>query len=296
MDPRAGSGLTWWRWLGWIITAAALWFVARWLLQVDHQVWSSIRHLRFGWLMGSLVIFQVWFLLRFAAWEVIVKRHGSSAQRHQTLRAWTVSELMRYIPGNLWSFAGKYRSSVSTGTTTGGAIQSMAIEAGGLLSGAGLVSALFLDASRWWWSAIIIILLLPPLAPILFRFIGRLAKWVDVPRLNMTETIGLILWYAVVWVMFGLATAMIYWSFPEAVTITLTRLIGINVAAWLIGYLSIITPMGLGVRELAFVKLTAGLLSNGLASLVALVTRLWFVLSELIFLFLVLIWSAIKRS
>ncbi len=295
MDDRPRSRLSVWRLVGWIVTILALGFIIRWLLRLDHTVWQSLLHLRLWWVIGGLAVFQVWFLLRFLAWEVIVRRHGSELQRHQTLRSWTISELMRYVPGNVWSFAAKYRSSVTAGANPSGAIQALVVEAFGLLSGAALISALFLDPQRWWWVALGIVVLLPLATPWIFVGVAKLLHWKDVPRVSLTESLVLLLWYCFVWLVFGLASAMIYHSFPALPTITYARLIGINVAAWLVGYISIITPMGLGVREVTFVKLVAGTLTNAAASLVALVTRVVFVISELIFLGIVLTWYGVKR-
>jgi hypothetical protein len=259
------------------------------------MVWQSLLHLQVWWVIGGLAVFQLWFLLRFLAWEMIVRRHGSDSQRHQTLRSWAVSELMRYVPGNVWSFAAKYRSSVDSGANRAGAIQALMVEAFGLLSGAALISALFLDPHDWWWVALGIVVLLPLVTPWFFVGVAKLLHWKDVPRVSLIESLVLLVWHCFVWLVFGLASAMIYHSFPDLPPITYARLIGVNVAAWLIGYVSIITPMGLGVREVTFVKLVAGTLTNAVASLVALVTRVCFVISELIFLGIVLTWYWVKR-
>ncbi len=295
MDDRSSARVNWWRWLAWIITLLALAFVIRWLVQLDRSIWQNLRHLHPDRLIGSLLIFQVWFLMRFAAWEMIVKRHGSDAQRHQTLRTWTLSELARYVPGNLWSVAAKYRGSVSAGAAPTAALQALAIEALGQLSGAGLTAVLFYDARHLWWIAMTVIIIFPVFVPAALSLMSRWKRWGQVPTVSITESLGLLLWYSLVWSIFGLATAMVYWSFSHVPSVTLLWLLGINVLAWFIGYISIVTPMGLGIREVAFVRLSTGVLPATLASLVALITRLWFVVSELLFLMLVLLWHAIKR-
>lgn len=278
-----------------MLTLIAIGFVIRWLVQLDRSVWENLRHLHPLWLLGSIVVFQVWFLMRFAAWEMIVKRHGSESQRHQTLRYWTLSELARYVPGNLWSFAAKYRSSVTAGASKAAAVQALAIEALSQLFGAGLIAAIFFDARRLWWVAMLIVLFSPVFISFTLSVLTRWKKWEQVPKITIVESLGLLVWYSLVWTVFGLATAMIYRSFPGALHVSWTWLFGVNVGAWLIGYLSLITPMGLGVREVAFVRLTTGMLPNAAASLVALITRLWFVLSELVFLVLVIGWSTVKN-
>ncbi len=295
MDDRPGQKINLWTVLGWVVTILALVFVVRWLTQLDRNVWESLQHLKYGWLFLSLCIFQVWFFMRFLAWEFIVHRHGSEAQRHQTLRIWTLSELARYVPGNVWSFAAKYRGSVKGGARPAAALQALGIEGFSQMSGAGLTAVLLYDVTNLWWVALVIVVTFPLLVPLLLSMLTRWKRWGATPKISINESLGLLLWYSLVWTVFGAATALVYRSFSGVPSVTMLWLIGINVAAWFIGYISIITPMGLGVREVAFVKLAAGILPNALASLIALVSRLWFVLSELVFLGLVILWDAAKR-
>lgn len=296
MDDRPRSGINVWRIIGWLIAILSLGFILRWMFLLDRSVWRSVLQLKPWWLIGSLIVFQFWFVSRYMAWEWIVRRHGSEGQRHETLRTWTISELMRYVPGNIWSFAARYRGIVAQGTTGTNAVQAMVIEAFALVSGAGVTGVLFLNPAHWWWAGLLAATLIPSLAPVVLRWVTRLFKWSSAPEMEFAEALRLFLWYVVVWVIFGLATTMIYWSFSAVPGLSISFLIGVNVVAWFIGYISIVTPMGLGVREVSFVKLTAGSLVAAVASLVALVTRLWLVLSELVFLALVIFWSNRKRT
>lgn len=295
MDNNTSARVNWWRLLGWVVAVLALLYLVRWLWQVDKSVWLSLRHLRIWWLVGALAVFQLWFLLRFAAWEFIVRRYGVESQRHVTLRNWTVSELMRYAPGNVWSFASKYRTSVTSGASGAGAIKALVIEAWSQVLGAALVAILFFYIHQLWWLALAIVAVFPYSTPIILRLVEKWKKLATDQTISITESLGLLLWYGLVWMVFGIATAMVYLSFPDVPAVTMSWLIGINVMSWLIGYLSVITPMGLGVREVTFVKLSAVHLTQSIASLVSLVTRLWFILSELVFLTLVVIWSSRRK-
>lgn len=289
MDDTARPRVAWWRIIGWVITIVALSFIVKWIIQLDQSIWRSLRNLNFIWLVASLVLLQLWFVLRYLAWELIIRRHGLDTHRHVSLRNWTVSELMRYVPGNIWSFAAKYRTSVEHGTSGSSAVQAMAIEALSQVSGAALITALFFDSHRWWWVAIAIAVFFPFMMTLTLNLVSRW-KRLTATTITSAESIGLLLWYAVVWLVFGMANALIYRSFPGIDSASPMWLIGLNVAAWLIGYLSVITPMGLGVRELSFVKLATSVIPSTLASLIAVISRLWFILSELVFLGLVLLW------
>ena len=294
MDDRRDQHVNYWRLLGWIVAIIALVFVGRWIWRLDRHVWSNLKQLRWHWLLLSVLLLQLWFVGRFLAWEYLVKKFGSQATRTINARNWTLSELARYVPGNVWSFAARYRSSTSTGVSSPNAIQVLALEVIGLASGAGLIAAMTYQPQTWWWAALLIIMIVPIIAAPIVTWVTKKFNAGQAPPVGLTTMIGLICWYMIVWLIYGLATTAVVRSFP-GLNFTWTSMVGINVAAWLIGYLSILTPMGLGVREISFVALSAGQLSAGVASLVSLTTRLWLVVSELFFLGLVLTWSMIKK-
>lgn len=295
MDHRRGPRVIRWRSLGWLLSLAALGFMARWLWQLDRQVWTSLTRLQPWFLLWSVGLFQVWLLTRYAAWHWISRRHGSQLLHRQNIRLWTISELMRYIPGNVWSFAARYRGTMSSGGERAATFQALIVEVLGLVAGATVISALLIQRAGGWAVALSIMAAVPifaamarPLAQKVFRR--------ELPQIGVGEMSGLMLWYGLGWIVFGLATSFVFRSFPDIPPLAWTQLIGLNVFAWLIGYVTIVTPMGLGVRELAFVRLLDGVVLTAVASLVALVTRLWFIVSELVFLGLVMTLSGRRTN
>ncbi len=290
MDDRRRPNVTWWRWLGWLMSLAALGFIGRWLWQLDRQVWTSVRHLQPWFLVWSVALFQIWFLMRYSAWHWISRRHGSQLAYRDNLRLWTISELMRYIPGNVWSFAARYRGTTASGSERAATFQALVVEVFGLVTGAAVIAALFAKLAGGWWVALAIVTAVPLLTSVLRPLAQRLLRR-QLPQIGVGEMSGLMAWYGLGWVVFGLAASFIFRSFPNLPLLPWAQLIGFNVLAWLIGYLTIVTPMGLGVREVAFVRMLEGVVSTAVGSLAALVTRLWFIISELIFLGLVMIWS-----
>ena len=64
----------------------------------------------------------------------------------------------------------------------------------------------------------------------------------------------------------------------------------------LIGYLSFITPMGLGVRELVITLGLSSVMSTADAGAVSIFSRIVLIISELAFLFLIFIWEKSYRK
>lgn len=292
MDDRGGPSLKRWRWVGWVVSLLALAFVVRWLARIDGTVWRSLGHLNLWWLALSLGFFLLWFLLRFRVWEFIIHRHGYEHGRGQNLRMWTTTELLRYIPGNVWSFAGRYRGARSGGVERGSTFQAIGLEAGGLVYGAALVSVMTIDSPLRWLGPISFVFLIA-YGPRLIKKFLHLVKQETV-LISRLESLIIILGYVGVWLIFGLAHAALFQAMRSTLGSTgLWVAMSVSVFSWLIGYITLITPMGLGIREATLAKSlsTIGHVSIATAGLAALVSRLWMVISELIFLGLVMIFS-----
>ena len=289
MDPRPRQSLNWTKTLGWLLSLAALFFVGRWLWRVDPAVWKYLRSTNLSSLVVSLIIFQGWFLLRYLGWEWISQRYGLSDARASNVRMWTLSELMRYIPGNVWSFAARYKGARQRGTTRGGAVAALVLEALFLTSGAALVAALFWKAN-WWLVWFVAAAAAIWLIPWVMKKIALWRHWDNVPGPSVSGAMLLLTIYTTVWLLYGLAQTIMIKSIPGLNLPSFGLLMGVNVAAWLIGYISIVTPMGLGVREVAFVSLLKST-SSSVASLLAVATRVWLIVAEIVFLSLVMPFS-----
>ncbi len=289
MDNHPRARVAIWRVAGWILSLAALGFLGKWLLNVDPAAWRTLLHLQPAWVVLSIGLFQLWFWLRYRGWEMISRSQGAVIERRQNMRMWTLSEIMRYIPGNVWSFAARYKGARTGGAEKSASVLALAAEAGGLVAGAAVVTVLTLPIGRLLWIGIVVAVGasvgLAVLPSIIHRFRPTLA-FQSLPR--WWRLVG---WYAMVWLVYALGSAALWRAFPEHDMMTWSQAMSVNVASWLVGYLSLITPMGLGVREVTFVTLLPATITRSFGSLIALVTRLWLVVCEIVFLGIVIIWT-----
>ncbi len=88
--------------------------------------------------------------------------------------------------------------------------------------------------------------------------------------------------YLLLWLLFGTAFFLFIKSLCAISVSQLLVVTGIYAVAWSIGFLSIITPSGLGVREGVLSVLLTTVLPPATATLVALLARLWTVAAELL--------------
>ncbi|MCP4705737.1 MAG: hypothetical protein GY865_14150, partial [candidate division Zixibacteria bacterium] len=89
-------------------------------------------------------------------------------------------------------------------------------------------------------------------------------------------------WYLLTWTLFGFA----FYYFLEAVLpnsiIPLNYAIGTYIAAYIIGYISFLSPGGLGFREGVITALLTPFLGVGIAVSIALIHRVWITIAEAI--------------
>lgn len=100
---------------------------------------------------------------------------------------------------------------------------------------------------------------------------------------SVSGVLSLISAYILLWGIFGSAFFLFIKGFYPIATSQLFAVIGISAAAWCIGFLSFLTPSGLGVREgVLMLLLTRIGFPPVTATLIALLSRLWTLSAELL--------------
>src|SRR6266480_6666647 len=237
-------------------------------------------------------------------WRAVLARLGSHLGLRTCLRIYLASEFVRYIPGNVWHvltrilWAGKY------GVSRPVAFASMAIElitklAAGILVFS--ISLLFWQDFGKVGSLLRGSLLdILGIASIIALFIGlhprvlngvlnwalrRMRREPIQLTLRYSDILFITLAWCASWIVAGTAFYVLLLAlWPAAPFVAWPICIGIYAIAWDIGFVSFITPSGLGIREAAIVALFALALPlpTGLASVIALLSRLVSTLAEVV--------------
>jgi len=235
-------------------------------------------------------------------WRAVLIRLGSHLSLRTCLRIYLASEFVRYIPGNVWHvltrilWVGKY------GVSRPVAFASMAIELITKLAAGVLVFSIsflfwqdFGKVGSLLRGSLLDIL---GIASIIALFIGlhprilngvlnwalrRLKREPIQLTLRYSDILLITLAWCVSWIVAGTAFYVLLLAlWPVAPIVAWPICIGIYAIAWDIGFVSFITPSGLGIREAAIVALFALALPlpTGLASIMALLSRLVSTLAE----------------
>jgi uncharacterized membrane protein YbhN (UPF0104 family) len=232
-------------------------------------------------------------------WWAILRQLGHTLPYGKSIRITYHSALARYIPGQLWYAVSRVYLAEKEGVPRLVTAISMGLEVALLVASAALVASLSLlvwrDAPLWLGALVLAALLALLLQPRLFF---RVLNWglVRIGRqrleveLSRQSILRLLVPFVLNWLVYGAMsfalTASLYPALPLSQAPAVT---GLFTAAWLIGFLTIVVPQGLVIREgLVFTFLTTLLgVPAPVATAAALLSRAWTMLGEAI-------WAAIS--
>ena len=255
------------------------------------------------WLIVSLMLLLVYFCILGIPW--FLSYRAGSGKSISFLSGWTffqLSQLGRYLPGRIGQFVWMLSLSRGFGIQKTHAILATCLQLAfqcGLGSILGSVILWRTEAAQLldnWLTSIEIssktglicmgILTLSGGVVFLYRHriqetLQRLIKQ-GTEMFAMLGVLCLLGAYLLLWVLLGTAFFLFIKSFYPVAPSQLLVVTGTYAVAWSIGFLSVITPSGLGVREGVLSLLLTSALPPATATLVALLSRLWTLSAELI--------------
>lgn len=279
----------------WILAALVLFFAGRALIAQWGLASGRLIHVQLDWrliALASLLVLLTYALL-IEGWRRVLGAWGGNLGYWDAARIWCLSNLGKYVPGNVWSLTAmgvmSREQGVSAVAATGSSVimQLLTLALGlgvVLLTGAKLIGQpVVLGAALLVLLALIIAAprILPPLTRVLASFTGRA---IDEPRIPPGVVWGASLAAGTTWLLYGVAFKLFTAGLLGGASGATMSYIAVYTAAYILGFISPIAPAGLGVREVA---LAAGMTSFGLATeadaaLVAIAARLWLTVIELI--------------
>ncbi len=254
--------------------------------------------LRWKWIGLSAVMVLAVHAMLIQTWRVLLAGWGSDLHFGSAVRIWTISNLGKYLPGKVWSIGAlgvlAKREGVSGVAASGAALLNALLNLG---AGFGVIALVAASETHrvapWLRNAAIAgsvlfvvgVLALPRVLPPL---LDRVAKWRKVsaaPQHVPASRLWLVtLLHALSWVGYGLAFQAFTLGVTPQVAGASTMFIAVYAASYLLGYLTLFAPGGIGVRESAMVGLlvTFGLALKPDAILLSLASRVWLTVVEVL--------------
>lgn len=279
-----------------------------------YQIWSGIASLpdleasspSRIFLAAGLVVFAIG--CQITAWMIMTRALGITVNPMAVYQNYTLSFIPKYIPGGVWGYLSRnewmlrdFNVKYSTSNLLSILELSVSIFINILLIAAALVQMN---------SKVSVVLLIPLLfllvifGWICFQYIGKKMKnkipaaFVDLdllPRISLKTWLTNSLLFFIYWFSFGIAMWLLCSSQKGIPIITpddrIWGFVGVYCISWLIGFLVLFAPSGLGIRETSINILLNGYLSvpSNTAALTAVIMRVLSVVGEFVWILLGLI-------
>lgn len=286
--------------IGILIAVAGLAFVARTLVQEWDSTRELLRDAEWGWLVIAVPTCLAGMTAVGIPWRAIIEALGEHHRLGDTLRWYFPGQLGKYVPGGIWPVVGRGELAVRGGVTRPVAYASVALSLALTYLAASLTALVFLvasivageDAGGALWVLIVLPLGLAFLHPaVLTRIVTAaervLSREVPVQVPEYRTTVRLVLMHVPAWVLIGLATWFVARAFmPDP---PFWQVLFAGVLSWIVGFIVIPVPGGIGVREAAFAAAAVSL-PDDVAATVAIVSRLCFIAADLLGAGLIVLW------
>ncbi len=231
---------------------------------VAWRAWSEEPPGDLNWplLACAVVVSGVWWVLLARGWALLMRGRWDL----KDASVWWRTQALRYLPGGFWAPAS--RLAVAEGGAADRLRTVAAENVGALVAGLAIGGAGLAAAGRLAWAPLVLAVALPA---VLVR--------VRLLPAGSPATVGTYVaafgFYAVAAVLAQAAVS----GFEDVLLVA-----GAACIAWAAGLVVIIAPSGLGVREVVYVGLLAGVLGKGEPAAGAVVLRLVTIAAELVVL------------
>lgn len=279
--------------IGWPLSIISLFFIGK-LIYENANSLNTLKNINLPLLLIGILFFILYFFLRGALWNELLKPKGNKLGFTKTTYFWEMSEIKRYTPGNIWSFLSRADLFSKENISKKDVATSLLDEIILIILSSFTISY-FYFSNQLKNSNLTFLLITINIIVIMVYSFNRKINIKLIPKLRVRDNLKLYLIAISAFFFYGLAT---YFSAVSIIYLdpkNILFLVSLFVFALLVGYLSIITPMGLGVREGVT---TFGLLKYttlGNASIIAIFTRIIFIISEVIFFVIISFFEKIKN-
>lgn len=249
----------------------------------------------------GMLAYAMQFLFNSYVWAVLMRYGKEKVSLRDSVDVYVSSFVVRYIPGNVWAIAARAAMNKVHGVPAASSVWGWVIENITYLIVGMIFSILVLLRFGALPQEIVwaLVIALPACVVFLLRYeiIERLVRFLakkkfpeiaqkefsqfELSRIDRFKLLGL---YSISWILYSLQFFFIAYAVGSVGLAHLPVLAGINALAWSIGYLSIITPSGTGVREgiIVLILTSLGLATNVEAVAIALIARVSAIITEII--------------
>jgi len=271
------------------------------------EISAQLRQMSTGVLLVSGVAATLGVFACMLCWRVVLSDLGSPLQIRVAGHVYFVGQLGKYIPGSIWAVVAQVelaRVHDVPRTRTGSAYLVFALfyAGAGLLASAVTLPFLVTESSRGllWLLLLILPLLVVLYPPVLTALLNRALRLVHREplehALSARGVAGAMVWGAVSWVLLGVHIWLIARDLGGSGASLLPLSIGGFALAWVVGFLVIIAPAGVGPRDAIIAALFVSQLPAGGPAALALVSRLILTFADVACAVALVAWQRAQRT
>ncbi|MEO0075546.1 MAG: lysylphosphatidylglycerol synthase domain-containing protein [candidate division WOR-3 bacterium] len=262
-----------------------------------YENWYNLKEakLRFEiyYLLLSYIMMFITFILVAFTWKKNLQMLNENISLITAIKINAISVLPKYAPGKVWGIIGKVYLAKKEGISEHSSVITISLETIlYLLSGIilFLVTSLSIIKSNFtylYYLLIIPICLIAIYPPILIRITNFFLKLFKRPTIDIMphyyQILILLLLYMLSWILQGIGVFFLISSFYSIPFKSILIISGLHAFSWVVGFLSIIAPAGLGVKEGIFSYFLSYILPVGIAAISSLLVRIWGTIGELLY-------------
>jgi uncharacterized membrane protein YbhN (UPF0104 family) len=287
------------------LAVVAVGFLVRFIARDWDDVSDTLADARPAWIVAAFVMAAVAMTAIAIPWRNVLQMLGGHLSWPETIARYYAGEIGKYVPGGVWPVLGRGELARRAGVPRTAAYGSVALSLALLYLAAMVVVAVSVPvmiASGGSLASLWVLALLPVgLAVLHHAVLERLRGMAEkVTRREITipippwgQSLGILARYVPVWLLIGTVT----WLIAEGLgqDVSWLDVAPATVLSWVVGFVLVPVPGGVGVREAAFVA-AAPELDTGVGAAVALVARMLFVLVDASGFALASVWLARHRT
>lgn len=296
------SGRSWvWRAVGTLFVLAALGVVVGRLVGDSDAVLDALRSYTAGSLLLAFAAAMAGLGATSLAWRGLLAGLGHRLPLGVSATVFFTSQLGKYLPGSVWPYLAQARLGAQRGVPASRAAQAgltfvlvhlltgMVVGLPRLLLGGGLDARFGLALLI---VPVVLLLVHPRVTSRLVAIAGRLTRVSVQPA---TPTWGSLasaaLWLLLAWALYGVSITALVVPFQPLTGGLVVQLTSAYALAWSVGFVGaavvvVAAPAGLGFREVALLATLSGLVADGPAALVVLLSRVMMTVADVL-------WAAI---
>lgn len=298
--------------IGWPLSLAAIFFIGRLVILEWGKIAPFIKFPNLSLLIPGTLLLCIYFFFRAYVWKRLLEEKGHPIPFKEASYLWGISEIKRYAPGFVWAFIGKTLSFGEKGVDRKTVANLILIEISFFMLGTIIVSLLAINFVSSNLFSIndtfkLLIYLLVSITSIVFVFNKSIFEKIRLPRFlslvnhalpksNPSVNFNLLAISVFSHFIFGLGTYLTIISIVYLPLNLSLSLIGLFTLSLLVGYLSIIVPMGLGVREGFITFALSKIIAVEIAGFASIFARIVFTISELLFLAILIAWKKLENK